>query len=114
MAGNNVTYSASVFYGRAQFDGFKAALPIILGACLGAAGIVLIVGSGVGQSLAPLPEVHVAMQGAGVAWLSYLAWQIFRAPAQAMVAQSTQKRLGIIGGASLQWVNPTTWLSVLI
>ncbi|MCD7082416.1 LysE family translocator, partial [Pseudomonas sp. MAFF 311095] len=35
--------------------GFKAALPIILGACLGAAGIVLLVGSGVGHSLAHLP-----------------------------------------------------------
>lgn len=93
--------------------GFKAALPIILGACLGAAGIVLIVGSGVGQSLAQLPEVQVALQWAGVAWLSYLAWLIFRAPAQAMEAQSTQKRLGMIGGASLQLVNPKTWMMAL-
>ncbi|WP_411380429.1 LysE family translocator [Pseudomonas sp. MPB26] len=93
--------------------GFKAALPIILGACLGAAGIVLAVGSGVGQSLAQLPKVEVAMQWAGVAWLSYLAWQIFRAPAQVLPAQSTQKRLGLIGGAGLQLVNPKTWMMAL-
>ena len=41
--------------------GLKAALPIVLGACMGAAGIVLLVGSGVGQSLAQLPRVIVIM-----------------------------------------------------
>ena len=56
--------------------GFKAALPIIIGACVGASGIVLLVGCGVGQSLVQLPNVQTAMQWAGVAWLSYLAWQI--------------------------------------
>ncbi len=61
--------------------GLKAALPIVLGACMGAAGIVLLVGSGVGQSLAQLPRVQATMQWVGVAWLSYLAWQIYRAPA---------------------------------
>ncbi|AZF47413.1 LysE family translocator [Pseudomonas sp. R2-7-07] len=93
--------------------GFKAALPIILGACLGAAGIVLLVGSGVGQSLVHLPKVQSAMQWAGVAWLSYLAWQIFSAPVEALDVQSTQKRLGFSGAASLQLINPKTWMMAL-
>jgi threonine/homoserine/homoserine lactone efflux protein len=93
--------------------GFKAALPIILGACLGAAGIVLLVGSGVGQSLVHLPKVQSAMQWAGVAWLSYLAWQIFSAPVEALDVQSAQKRLGFSGAASLQLINPKTWMMAL-
>ncbi|MGY2400820.1 LysE family translocator [Pseudomonas sp. SDO5271_S396] len=93
--------------------GFKAALPIILGACAGAAGIVLLVGSGVGQSLVQAPRVQAAMQWLGVAWLSYLAWQIFSAPAQAIDVPSAQKRLGLRSGASLQLINPKTWMMAL-
>jgi len=93
--------------------GFKAALPIILGACAGAAGIVLMVGSGVGGSLVHLPAVQTTMQWAGIAWLSYLAWQIFTAPPQALASQSADKRLGLIGAASLQLINPKTWMMAL-
>lgn len=93
--------------------GLKAALPIVLGACMGAAGIVLLVGSGVGQSLAQLPRVQAAMQWVGVAWLSYLAWQIFSAPAEVIDPNTAQKRLGLAGAASLQLVNPKTWMMAL-
>lgn len=93
--------------------GFKASVPIILGACAGAAGLVLVVGSGVGQSLTQAPKLQAVMQWAGVAWLSYLAWQIYRAPAEAIDPQSTQKRLGLIGAASLQVINPKTWMMAL-
>jgi len=93
--------------------GFKAALPIILGACVGAAGLVLLVGSGVGQSLVHAPKVQNAMQWIGVAWLSYLAWQIFSAPAQTIDVDANQKPLGLIGAASLQLINPKTWMMAL-
>jgi threonine/homoserine/homoserine lactone efflux protein len=93
--------------------GFKAALPIILGACTGAAGLVLLVGAGFGQSLVHLPKVQSAMQWAGVAWLSYLAWQIFRAPPQVIEVDASQKPLGLIGAASLQLINPKTWIMAL-
>ena len=93
--------------------GLKAALPIVLGACSGAAGIVWVVGSGFGQSLAHLPKVQTAMQWAGVAWLSYLSWRIFSAPAMAITANDLQKPMGLVGGASLQLVNPKTWMMAL-
>lgn len=93
--------------------GLRAALPIILGACTAAAGIVLLVGLGVGQSLVQLPGVQLAMQWAGAAWLSYLAWQIFSTPGQAIDPCSTQKRLGLGGAASLQLINPKTWMMAL-
>lgn len=93
--------------------GLKAALPIVLGACSAAAGIVWVVGSGFGQSLAHLPKVQTAMQWAGVAWLSYLSWRIFSAPAMAITANDLQKPMGLVGGASLQLVNPKTWMMAL-
>lgn len=93
--------------------GLKAALPIIFGACAGAAGLVLLVGSGFGQSLVHLPKVQMAMQWIGIAWLSYLAWQIFSAPAQAIEMDTTEKPLGLIGAASLQLINPKTWMMAL-
>jgi len=93
--------------------GLRAALPIILGACAGAAGIVLAVGSGIGESLIHLPRVQTAMQWVGVAWLSYLAWQIFSAPAHSLETDTAHKRLGLIGAAGLQLVNPKTWMMAL-
>lgn len=51
--------------------GFKAALPIVLGACVAAAGIVMLVGSGLGRTLMEVPGLPSAMRWAGVIWLSY-------------------------------------------
>ncbi|WP_017905897.1 LysE family translocator [Pseudomonas asplenii] len=94
--------------------GLTATLPIILGACAGTALIVLLVGSGVGQSLSDLPRVQTAMQWLGIAWLSYLAWQIFNAPVDDIGAGSDPSRhLGLLGAASLQVINPKVWLVAL-
>ena len=93
--------------------GLGAAVPIIFGACASAATLVLLVGSGAGSWLSALPAVQTAMQWVGVAWLSYLAWQIFSAPAAAITSQSTDARLGLIGAAGLQLINPKTWMMAL-
>lgn len=118
--------------------GFLRTLPSIFGACAAAALIVLLLGMGVGASLADYPRLMHAMSWAGVAWLSYLAWQIFRSPATpiepvATAVNSTTvaspnephlatspaataakpARLGLIGAAGLQVVNPKTWTMAL-
>lgn len=93
--------------------GLAAAVPIIVGACASAALLVLLVGAGAGTSLTQWPQLQTLMQWAGVTWLSYLAWQIFRAPATAVTAQKSGARLGAMGAASLQWINPKTWMMAL-
>ncbi len=91
--------------------GFKAAMPIIFGACASAALIVLLVGSGVGQSLAGLPRVQSLMQWSGIVWLSYLAWQIFHTPVMTFdVDEGHKQRFGLWAAAGLQLVNPKTWM----
>jgi threonine/homoserine/homoserine lactone efflux protein len=93
--------------------GFFAALPIIVGACASAATLVLLVGTGAGTSLSEWPMLQTLMQWAGVAWLTYLAWQIFCAPAVAIAVENTEKGLGLLGAVSLQWINPKTWMMAL-
>ncbi|MVV47378.1 LysE family translocator [Pseudomonas sp. PB120] len=93
--------------------GWAAAVPIIFGACASAALIVLLVGTGAGSSLIEAPVVQTAMKWLGVAWLSYLAWQIFNAPTNALGTQDSTSRLGLAGAASLQLINPKTWMMAL-
>ncbi|RMQ42802.1 LysE family transporter [Pseudomonas cichorii] len=93
--------------------GLRASLPIILGACMGAAGLVLAVGTGVGRSLVQIPGAQTVMSIIGVTWLTWLAWKIFSATASPLEQDDKQQRLGFIGAAGLQLVNPKTWMMAL-
>lgn len=95
--------------------GLVRTLPIMLGGCAGAALLVLIVGTGLGEVLARHAQVQTVMSWIGIAWLTWLAWQIFSAPAEAVDADQASKgpRLGLWSAASLQVVNPKTWLMAL-
>ncbi|MFY0727553.1 LysE family translocator [Pseudomonas sp. NFX15] len=93
--------------------GVAAAAPIIFGACTSAAILVLLVGIGAGSTLTAWPVLQTVMQWVGVGWLSYLALQMFSAPAEAISTQTRETRLGMWGAASLQWINPKTWMMAL-
>ncbi|MFJ3052551.1 LysE family translocator [Pseudomonas nitroreducens] len=101
-----------VFSNSARF-GWGAALPIMLGGCGAAAALVLAVGSGLGEVVASLPRVQQVMSAVGVLWLSWLAWQIFRSPPADLAPDSDTARLGLVGAAALQLVNPKTWMMAL-
>jgi len=96
--------------------GFKAALPIIFGACASAALIVLLTGYGLGESFSQRPLLLMTFQWGGVAWLTFLAWKIFCAPVETPVANQPDdkhRRLGLWGAAGLQLINPKTWMMAL-
>lgn len=93
--------------------GLRAAAPIILGACAGAAAMVLLVGTGMGRALLEIPGAQRAMAIVGVAWLSWLAVKIFTSEAAPIDANQPQQRLGLIGAAGLQLVNPKSWMMAL-
>ncbi|MGE8058867.1 LysE family translocator [Pseudomonas sp. NPDC089547] len=89
--------------------GLRASLAPIVAACGAAAGIVLVVGLGLGELLLRHPMAQQLMSWAGVLWLSWLAWKMLRsaaAPLQAATAQG----FSAVSAASLQVVNPKVWL----
>ncbi|UST71365.1 LysE family translocator [Pseudomonas moraviensis] len=91
--------------------GLIATLPIIFGACGAAALIVLVVGLGAGETLLRFPRVQQAMAWAGLLWLSWLAWQIFRSPPPSLDPNAPQEQgLSVFGAALLQLVNPKVWM----
>lgn len=90
--------------------GLTATLPIIFGACAAAALIVLVVGLGAGETLLRFPRVQQAMAWAGVLWLSWLAWRIFRSPPPSLDPKSQEQSLSVFGAALLQLVNPKVWM----
>ena len=95
--------------------GLTTTWPIILGACAAAALLVLLVGTGLGDVLARHAAIQTALSWAGIAWLSWMAWQIFSAPAEAIDPDRPVEgpRLGLTGAAGLQLVNPKTWMMAL-
>lgn len=93
--------------------GLRAALPNILGAAVGAALIVWLVGSGLGAVLLQVPTMQTLLNGAGVAWLSWLAWKIYSSPVQALEPGQAGVPLGLWGAAALQVINPKTWMMAL-
>lgn len=91
--------------------GMLATLPIIFGACVSAALVVLVVGLGVGETLLRYPRVQQAMAWAGVLWLSWLAWQIFcSTPPSLDPAKAGEEGIGVYGAAGLQLINPKVWM----
>jgi len=91
--------------------GMTATLPIIFGACVSAALVVLVVGLGVGETLLRYPRVQQAMAWAGVLWLSWLAWQIFRStPPSLESSTSNDDGFNVFGAAGLQLINPKVWM----
>ncbi|MHC8391991.1 LysE family translocator [Pseudomonas sp. MDT2-39-1] len=94
--------------------GFKATLPLILAACASAAFIVLLAGCGIGEFLNRFPALQGILHWLGAIWLSYLAWQIFHSARERTVSsQSNQQRAGAWTAASLQWINPKTWMMAM-
>lgn len=94
--------------------GLGATLPIILGACLAAALMVLAVGLGVGETLLRFAYVRQVMAWGGVLWLSWLAWQIFQSSPSSMQSTSSREEgLTMLSAASLQVVNPKVWMMAL-
>ncbi|WP_409319223.1 LysE family translocator [Pseudomonas sp. KCJK9016] len=91
--------------------GMLATLPIIFGACLSAALVVLVVGLGVGETLLRYPRVQQAMAWTGVLWLSWLAWQIFRStPPSLDSTEASDGGFSVFGAAGLQLINPKVWM----
>ncbi|MBF7141991.1 MULTISPECIES: LysE family translocator [Pseudomonas] len=95
--------------------GWRACVPIILGAGAGAALLVWIAGTGAGTALLALPYARTAMTALGLCWMLWLAWKLFTSPVAPLDAAASEppRELGLVGALLLQWVNPKSWLMAL-
>lgn len=97
---------------NSQRYGLAATWPIVIGACAAVAALILLLGLGPGELLRRHPLARQGLAWLGVAWLSYLAWSLFRAAGGIDDAEAP-RRLGVLGGAALQLVNPKAWMMAL-
>ncbi|MEZ1649146.1 LysE family translocator, partial [Enterobacter hormaechei] len=97
---------------NSQHFGVKNTVPAILGGCIAASAIVLVSGAGAGEVLRQYPLIRQIMSWTGVLWLSWMSWQLFRAPAARLSAEH-RIRFTAQAAALLQIVNPKTWMMAL-
>ncbi|WP_070970052.1 LysE family translocator [Vibrio sonorensis] len=88
--------------------GLKSAMAHVLGASVAYALVVLISGLMMGELLKLLPKLEGYLKLAGSAFLLYLAWKIFRAPAEKIGASKDSS--GLWSGSLAQLLNPKAWL----
>lgn len=94
--------------------GLTATLPIVFAACAAAAGVVFVVGLGLGVWIDGHAWLGMTMSWAGILWLSWLAWQLFRSEAIAPTSPtSTRRDLTPWRAAGLQLINPKVWMMAL-
>ncbi|WP_296522551.1 LysE family translocator [Acinetobacter oleivorans] len=86
-------------------------LPVILGSCIGAALLVLIVGIGLGSTLLAYPIIQKIMTLIGLIWLTSLAWKLYKYNPIIPSEQDNRKDpIGFLAGFFMQAVNPKTWM----
>jgi threonine/homoserine/homoserine lactone efflux protein len=97
--------------------GWRSALPLVAGGCLAASSMILLVGLGFGQLLLRYPHLRLAMAWVGVIWLSVMAFKLWQAAAEPVLAAaggaSDAGAMGAWTTAALQLVNPKSWLMAL-
>ncbi|SDR72294.1 Threonine/homoserine/homoserine lactone efflux protein [Halopseudomonas sabulinigri] len=93
--------------------GWRASLPIVWGGCLASAALVLAVGLGLGSTLLASPELAHVLGYAGALWLSYLGWQIARAPVTLDANLAAERAVSGWTAAFLQLINPKPWTVAL-
>ncbi len=89
--------------------GARASMPHFFGICFGFPTMFLATGFGLGALFLKYPTLHMTVKVFGLAYLTYLAWQIASA---AKVERGT--RIGqpftFLQAALFQWVNPKAWI----
>ena len=91
--------------------GWRASVPHGLGVAMGFGLMVVLTGLGLGAALQAVPGLMGVMKALSVAYMLWLAWKIFRAPAPG--AAEVGRPLGFLGAAAFQWVNLKGWAMAL-
>lgn len=94
--------------------GWRATLPAIIAACTTAALTIVLAGLGLASVLMKAPLIPVVLSWIGVAWLTWMAWQL--ATSNPAAAAATNEQAIMLNGpkaAGLQLINPKGWMMAL-
>ncbi|MDR0076762.1 LysE family translocator [Acinetobacter baumannii] len=86
-------------------------LPVILGSCIGAALLVLVVGIGLGSTILAYPAIQKIMTWSGLIWLTVLAWKLYNYnPVISLEKNEQYPPIGFKAAFLMQAINPKTWM----
>ena len=105
--GPNTTLSTAL----AVNHGLRAALPFCLAVPAGWSVLLLLCGGGVGALVMAVPALRGALKVAGIGYLVWLAWRLWRAASLSQAAAPV--RVGFGQGVLLQFVNVKAWMLAL-
>lgn len=97
--------------------GVRRTVPHMLGVALGFVAMAALIGAGLGQAFAAVPQLYAVLKVASIAYLVFLAWKIAMAPPSSEEKQGRTARAGrpmtFLAAAAFQWVNPKAWAMAL-
>jgi threonine/homoserine/homoserine lactone efflux protein len=94
--------------------GLARSMPHLLGVSIGFVLMLVIVGAGLGATLATWPQAMLALKLLSAAYLLYLAWKIATAAPPSVEGDHVSSRpITFLQAAAFQWVNPKAWTMAL-
>ncbi|MDN3234759.1 LysE family translocator [Pseudomonas sp. WAC2] len=92
--------------------GFRKSLRHVTGATTGFTALLLLIGLGLYEVLARIPELIKLIQWSGVAFLFYMAYQLAMDDGVLDIKEEGSGP-SMMRGALMQWLNPKAWLASL-
>ena len=92
--------------------GVRRTVPHMLGVALGFVFMAVLVGAGLAQAFAAVPQLYAALKIVSVAYLLFLSWKIATAPPPGEAARASRP-MTFLAAAAFQWVNPKAWAMAL-
>lgn len=90
--------------------GIRVGLKFVTGATLGFIALFLVIGFGLQQLIVALPQLLWYLKWAGVAFLLFISYQLWRDSGE-LSAEQQQNQPTPWLGALMQWLNPKAWLA---